>query len=356
MLRSSVLLVKIFLFNQIFSSCRISTPLAAALVLSLFGLGIPGYADPPQRHILIVKSRDNAFYSQTQQGFVDGLKTRGYSTKDAISLDVIALTGDADKDQQIVQEHLHKSSDLIFTLGTDATRAIYDAHPKSSVLFSMILDPVSLGVVKSLAQPGGSFTGTTLLVDPGKQFDALQQADPHIQRIGVLYTADDATSLAFLSQAQQEAKKLNIEIIAKPIQDPKETVRPILEQLAGQVDAFWLILDPASAGSRALRDTLEVAQAHHLPVLGTSAAHAHAGALVALSANLRDLGDVNAEMAVPLLEGTSSAAQMSVRSPRQTILSVNLVAAAALGIKVPYTLLHLADEVIDADTPAQSGK
>jgi len=350
MVRLLILIVKIFLSN------RILTAIAAALILFFFEPGIAGNADPTHRQILIVKSRDNAFYSQTQQGFVDGLKTRGYSTKDSINLDVISLTGDADKDQQIVQEHLHKSSDLIFTLGTDATRAIFDAHPKSSVLFSMILDPVSLGVVKSLSQPGGNFTGTTLLVDPGKQFDALQQADPHIQRIGVLYTADDATSLAFLSQAQEEAKNLSIVIVAKPIQDPKETVRPILEQLAGQVDAFWLILDPASAGSKALRDTLEVAEAHHLPVLGTSAAHAHAGALVALSANLRDLGDVTAEMAVPLLEGTGSADHMSVRSPRQTLLTVNLVTAATLGIKVPYTLLHLADEVIDADTPVQSGK
>ena len=139
-----------------------------------------GHADPAKRHILIVKSRDNTFYSQTQQGFIDGLKTRGYSTKDTINLNVIALTGDAGKDQQIVQDHLHKGTDLIFTLGTDATQAIFDAHPKSPVLFSMILDPVNLGVVKSLAQPGGTFTGTTLLVAPGKQLDTLQSADPHI--------------------------------------------------------------------------------------------------------------------------------------------------------------------------------
>jgi putative ABC transport system substrate-binding protein len=322
------------------------------VVLLGLGSGIPGRADAPRRHVLVVKSRDNVFYSPTLQGFVNGLKARGYG---AIDIDVIALTGDPDKDQQSVREHLQKNNDLIFSLGTDATRALSDAHPKCPVLFSLILDPISLGVVKSLAQPGGNFTGTTLLVDPGKQFDALQQADPQVKRVGVLYTAGDAASLAFLSQAQLEAKNLNMEIVAKPV-SPADTTQPILEQLAGQVDAFWLIVDPASAGAKALAETLDVAQAHHLPVLGTSSAHVRAGALVGLSANLKDLGDVSAEMAVPLLEGTSSPAQMSVRGPRQTTLSVNLVTAEAIGIKVPYSMLHLADEVIDANTPAQTGK
>ena len=344
--QSFVLLVKIF---------QIQLSMMAALILFLPIFGTQGKAGTPRKHVLVIKSRDNAFYSPTLQGFVDGLKSRGYGTNNAVDLEVMALTGDADKDQQSVREHLQKSNDLIFTLGTDATRVLSEAHPKCPVLFSMILDPVSLGVVKSLAQPGGNFTGTTLLVDPGKQFDALQQADPHVQRVGVLYTADDATSRAFLSQAQQEAKNLNIVIVAKPV-SPSDATRPILEQLAGQVDAFWLIVDPASAGSKALGDTLDVAQAHHLPVLGTSNAHVRAGALAALSANLKDLGDVSAEMAVPLLEGTSSPAQMSVRGPRQTTLSVNLVTADAIGIKVPYSMLHLADEVIDANTPAQSGK
>lgn len=332
----------------------------AALALASLSFGTKANADPPQRHVLVIKSRDNAFYSPTLQGFVDGLKKRGYSAKDsskeAIAINVIALTGESDKDQQTVRELLQKNNDLIFTLGTDATRVLSKAQPKCPVLFSMILDPVSLGVVKSLAEPGGNFTGTTLLVDPGKQFDSLQQADPHVQRIGVLYTADDATSIAFLTEAQQEAKSLNIEIIAKPVNLPTDTSRPILEQLAGQVDAFWLIVDPASAGSKALRDTLEVAQAHHLPVLGTSSAQVRASGLLALSANLKDLGDVSAEMAVPLLEGTSSPAKMSVRGPRMTTLSVNLLTADALGIKVPYSVLHLADEVIDANSPTQSDK
>ena len=328
----------------------------AALFLLLLGHGTAGYGDQPRKHILVIKSRDNAFYSLTLQGFVDGLKTRGLGTKDATQLDVISLTGEPDKDQQSVREHLQKSSDLIFTLGTDATRVLSEARPKSPVLFSMILDPVGLGVVKSLAQPGGNFTGTTLLVDPGKQFEALQQADPQVRRVGVLYTADDATSIAFLSEAQQEAKKLNMEIIAKPVTNPKDTARPLLEELSKQVDAFWLIVDPASAGSRALADTLEVAQEHHLPVLGTSSAHVRAGALMALSANLKDLGDASAEMAVPLLEGTSSPAKMSVRGPRQTMLSINLLTADALGVKVPASVLHLADEVTDANTRSQSSK
>ena len=57
--------------------------------------------------------------------------------------------------------------------------------------------------------------------------------------------------------------------------------------------------------------------------------------------------EVTAQMAIPLLQGTATPSTMAVRGPRQTKLSVNLVSAAALGLTVPDSVLHLADEVVD---------
>jgi putative ABC transport system substrate-binding protein len=241
------------------------------------------------------------------------------------------------------------------TLGTDATRAVAAEHPTSPCLFSMILDPVSLGVASSLAAPGGEFTGTTLQVSPGKQLDALQQVDPNVKRVGLLYTDGDPISLAFLAAAAVDAKRLNIQIIAKPVGPGNGESRRVLEELAGQVDAFWLIVDPASVGPQALLDTFQVAKSSRLPVLGTSSANVRDGALVALSANLQDLGDVDAEMAVPLLNGRASPASTPIQGPRQTVLSINLLTAKALGLTVPSSVLELADEVVDSNTAGGSG-
>ena len=299
----------------------------------------------PKRRILIVKSRDIAFYAAAAQGFANGLKSRGYG--DTTDIAVIALSGDKNQDVQTVKAQMQKNNGLIYTLGTDATRVIADAHPTCPCVFSMILDPVSLGVAKSMTQPGGGFTGTTLQISAGKQLDALQQILPQLHKVGLLYTDGDLTSLAFLSAAKQDAARLGIEVVAKAMA-PGADRHAALEDLAGTVNAFWLIADPASAGPRALADTLDAANRHKLPVLGTSSANVHAGALLALSANLQDLGDLDAEMAAPLLDGSSQPGQMSVRGPRQTMLSVNLDAAAALGLTVPGSVLRLADEVVDS--------
>jgi putative ABC transport system substrate-binding protein len=300
-----------------------------------------------KKRILVIKSRDSAFYTPTYAGFVLGLQSRGRLTANASGLTVIVLTGNSSADDKLVKSEVSKDNELIFALGTDATIAVENEHTTTPCLFTMLVDPVSLGLVKSLAQPGGNFTGTSLLVDPGKQLDTLRQVAGDVKRIGVLYTDGDATSLAFLALARQEAQGLGIEIVATPISDYSSTGRESLERLATKVDAFWLIVDPASAGPQPLADTLEIAKKNKLPVLGMSSANVRSGALLSLSADLHDLGDVDAEMACPIIDGSMKPASMPVRGPRQTILSINLNTARDLGKSIPDSVLHLADEVID---------
>jgi len=311
-----------------------------------------GDSSGPRKRILIVKSRDSAFYTPTLNGFVKGLQNRGYYDPSTTDLRIIALTGQSDKDSQIVKTELEKNNSLVFTLGTDATLAVQQAHTIAPCLFSMVLDPVTLGVADSLAHPGLNFTGTTLLVDPGKQLESLLQVASQVKRVGVLYTAGDPTSLAFLALASQEALSLGIQIDSVPITDYSSGGRDSLNTLAGKVDAFWLIVDPNSAGPQPLADTLAIASKNNLPVLGMSSSNVKAGALLALSANLGDLGDVDAEMACPLLDGSVTPALMPVRGPRQTVLSINLNSAKALGKQIPDSVLHLADEVIDSNQGA----
>jgi putative ABC transport system substrate-binding protein len=303
--------------------------------------------NPTTKRILIIKSRDISFYDATLHGFLDGLKARGYYSANGTQSTIIALTGDPVNDSKLVRSELAQNNSLVFTLGTDASVEVQTAHPASPCLFTMILDPVSLGLVKSMAEPGLNFTGTTLLVDPAKQLETFLQVSNAVKKVGVLYTDGNATSLAFLASAKEESTAMNVQILAVPLADYASGGHDALVTLASKVDAFWLIVDPASAGPQALTDTLAVAKQDHLPVLGMSNSNVRDGALLSLSANLKDLGDVDAEMACPLLDGSMTASAMPVRGPRQTLLSINLITAKALGQTVPDSLLHFADEVID---------
>lgn len=318
--------------------------LISAAILVLLIAGQANGQGTARTRILIVKTRDIPFYQPAVDGFEHGLKSQGFDDG-SVDFAVIALTGDSKKDADMVHDRI-RGCKLVYAVGTDAARAVADEQPSMPVLFSMVVDPVRLHLVKSLDEPGGDITGSTLIVNGGKQLDALLQVAPGVHKIGVLYTDGDPTSLAFLDDARQDAARLGVSIVATPLA-AGTSGKSALDQMADQVDAFWLILDPESAGPQATADTLACAAAHHKPVLGVSSASVHSGALLALAADPEDLGEVTAQMAVPLLQGAATPSTMRVRGPRQTKLSINLVAAQALGLNPPDSVLHLADEVID---------
>ena len=333
--------------------CRGPLPLAVLSVALLFAAAFCRADGTPRKRLLVIKTRDIPFYSAAYDGFLHGLKQRGYRSGDKLEIKVVSLNGSPEADGKLVRLQIEKRPDLIVTLGTDATRLVAEQKTNIPVLFSMVLDPVSLGVVKSLDAPGGVFTGTTLMVRPGKQFDALLQSCPMARRIGVLYSDGDPTSAAYLKEAQEDAKRLGIEIRPIAVRAYKAS-KDALNGFADGVDALWLIADPASTGLQEMKDTLDFARVRRLPVLGASSATVRAGALAALSANLADLGDETAEMAIPLLEGTDAPAKMRVRGPRRTQLTINLDVARLLKIALPDALLSLADEVIDSrNEPAE---
>ncbi len=338
--------------NFPFHSARPCPQIAPRLLLLLAVLLLAGGAAAQRpviagrARIVIIKTRDVPFYTAAQQGFVNGLKQRGYRGE-KVEIKTVSLTGNAKSDLALTQEQIRKRPNLLVTLGTDATRLVVEQKSDIPTLFSAVLDPVSMGAAKSLEEPGGVFTGTTLLVSPGKQFDALLQSCPKARRIGVLYTENDSTSLAYLKEAQADAKRLGLEVRAVAVK-PDQASKAALAGMAGAVDALWLIPDPASTGVQEMTDTLEFARVHKLPILGASSATVRAGALTALSANLEDLGDLTAEMAVRILEGTDSPAKMRARGPRRTQLTLNLDVARLLNIALPDALLSLADEVYDS--------
>jgi putative ABC transport system substrate-binding protein len=311
--------------------------------------GVQARRAAPQIRMVVIKSRDIPFYASAVQGLIEGLKSKGYRKGDQLDLKIVALSGKADGDTSLIEAQVASKPDLIVTLGTDATRLTAAQKPAMPVLFCMVLDPVSMGVTKSLENPGSNFTGVTLSVRPGKQLETLLLTAPKVRRIGLLYTDHDPTSMAFLADAVADAKPLNVEIVAIAVPS-SQSARDALKQFStNPPDAIWLLPDLASSAPQPLKETLEYAQAHHIPVLGMSSATVHAGALVALSANVEDQGSSVAEMAVHILAGTETAAQMKVRGPRRTVLTINLVASRQLGIAIPKEQLHQADEVVDVD-------
>ncbi len=330
-----------------YKHCSARRFLALATMLLLFS-GVPATAFEGSRsvaRILVIVSSNSTFYQPAVQGFRDGLNRREVANDMKLSYDVLTLDGSVKSDTTAIERHLRENPNLVCTIGSDAVLDLVSLHSKIPAVFCMILNPVSLGAASSIQKPGGEFTGTTLLVDPGKQLETLQIADPAVKRVGVLYTVGDPTSSAFLSLASTEANALQISLVAKGISSDRD-IESALNSLAGKVDAMWIIADPMSTDSAALGATTRFTHAQNIPMLGLSPVTVAQGALVALSPNYKDLGDVTAEMAATILSGVSTPADMQVRGPRATVLTINIATAANLKLKLPEDLLHLADQVI----------
>ncbi len=319
--------------------------MAVVLLLTVLSLvNNPSEAAGSVAHVLVVVSSNSPFYQPPLQGFEQGLIKREQANELKLNFQQYIITGNKKQDTARLSQLLQAKPVLIATIGSDATLDIAALHPSVPTLFCMILNPVSLGVAHSLHAPGGNFTGTTLLIDPGKQLETLQIADPLVKRVGVLYSPNDPTSASFVAQADMEAKTLGMAVVAEPVSQ-STAPQQALNALKGKVDALWVIADLASTGSSALEATLNFAQKGKLPVLGLSQVTVEQGALLALSPDYQKLGDLTAEMAAAVLSGGMQPANMPVRSPRATVLAINIKTARALQLNLPADLLHLADVV-----------
>lgn len=323
--------------------------LSFCLCISAGSSGLPESAfSGSEVPILLILSSNNPFYTPAQKGFLRGLKQQEQALNIRAKVTTLCLTNSQENDKRMLERALSVHPQLIVTLGTDAAIQIASVHPQVPVLFSLVLNPMALGVVKSLDTPNTNFSGTTLLVSPGKQLETLLEVDPQVSRLGVIYTGGDPVSSAFLKAANEDAKRLHVQLVTVVVKENMPT-EMALEAFDGKVDALWTIADPASSGAQAFQATLTYANTHNLPVLGLSSGMVHAGALLALSPDLEDEGALTAEMAGSILSGAQKIEQMRVRGPRRVLLCINVAVARALKIKVPEDVLHLADEVVDTE-------
>ena len=125
---------------------RVTLLLIFVACLSIFASMRAQAAKP---RVLIVKTRDSAFYNPMAEGILAGLKMRGFRAGEQIDLTVIALVGKADEDTKQVHGQMSKRTDLVLAIGTDAALLVAKEKTDIPALFGMILDPVSMGLVKS---------------------------------------------------------------------------------------------------------------------------------------------------------------------------------------------------------------
>ena len=235
--------------------------------------------------------------------------------------------------------------DIVVTAGSEAALAAKQATRSIPIVTATGADPVELGLVVSLARPGGNITGVTSIQSElaGKRLEILKELVPRASRVAVLWDLDNHASALSLRDAESGAKSLGILIQSVGVRSPKDFDAAFSAIRQARAGAVILVASPAFMGDRQRLAGLAVA--HRLPMIVGSKEYAEAGGLMSYGTDYPDLFRRAAAFVDKILKGAKPG-DLPVEQPTTFELVVNLKTAKALGLTIPQSLLRRADEVI----------
>ena len=236
--------------------------------------------------------------------------------------------------------------DVIVTISTPAALAAKQATSTIPIVMSGSSDPVELGLVTSLAHPGGNVTGLTN--NPGTGFVAkliqlLKEAAPAVSRVGVLRDSTNRAEADTFRAAQAAATAIGMTAVDGDVHD----AAAIPEVLAAVVraGANGLYVGPSALNGKQSKLIADFTLANRLPAIFGDKEFVSAGGLMSYWTDWSDLRRRSAVYVIQILEGAKPA-DLPVEQPTKFELVINLKTAQALGLTMPQSLLDRADEKI----------
>jgi putative ABC transport system substrate-binding protein len=237
--------------------------------------------------------------------------------------------------------------DVIMAGGTPQAVAATHATGTIPIVFTAA-DPVTDGLVTSLARPGGNVTGLSILAPElvGKRLELLKQAVPGAGRVALLWQPGaygERTEKDILNGAEVAARTLGMRLQAVEVRDAADFDRAFSHMTRARTVALTVLGTTMFFNER--RRLADLAVKNRLPAVYSTKEFVDAGGLMAYGANLADLFRRAASYVDKILKGAKPG-DLPVEQPTKFELVINLKTAKALGLTIPPSLLGRADEVI----------
>jgi putative ABC transport system substrate-binding protein len=284
--------------------------------------------------ILVIKSKEIPHYTAALNGFTKTLKSRNIVPR-IIEYDLINMETSAG----ILRTAKKERPDLVFTLGTTATRFAKKEIQNLPIIYAMVLDPAA----SNLAVSSDNVAGVALDIPIKTQFELLETLTPRPQRIGVLYHPAETGDV--ITEAAEVARNMQMELIAKPVYLGSEVPAALDELSRNGIDCLWSVSDSTVFNSfKSVQHIILYALHRRIPFMGISSSFVRSGALLALSCDPEDNGAQAGELAARVLSG-ESVEDLGTTLPRKTFLSLNLKVAKQIGVSVGKDTVAAAKEV-----------
>jgi putative ABC transport system substrate-binding protein len=322
------------------------TALCCAAMAQVFAGG--GQAQPSaqagtqQVRVGISKIMAHPALDACEQGIQDQLKARGFNAV----FDLQSANGDMSTAAQIATKFKSDKVDVAVGIATPTAVALANAIKDVPVVFSAVTDPVSAGLVSSLAHGDGNVTGMSDAI-PTADHIAMFKEIAGIKTLGYIYTGSEANSLAALELVEAACKQNGITLVSQAINTSAD-IRQASQAIVNRVDGIYMTTD--NTVFSAVAAIIQVFGDAKKPIFaGDVTGVKEGGCLIASGFNYYKAGIATGNIVADLLEG-KKAADIPVKfltEPSESDLMFDLDNAKALGITIPQKYLSQANLILE---------
>jgi ABC-type uncharacterized transport system substrate-binding protein len=276
--------------------------------------------------------------------FADGLRERGHVEGKNVVVEYLWAEGRPERFAEMAADLVRRQVDVIVASSQAPALAAKRATQTIPIVMVNTTDPVEVGLVASLARPGGNVTGLSQQLTPdirAKQLQLLKEALPKLSRVAVLRSPTTTVGLREYETAGQ-ALALRVEFIE--IRGADDLGRAFAAMARDRVDALLVPGDTLLFTER--QRVAALARERRLPGIYSLREFTEAGGLMSYSARISEQFRRAAVYVDKILRGAKPA-DLPVESPSQYELVINLKTAKALGLTIPQPLLIRADQLIE---------
>jgi ABC-type uncharacterized transport system substrate-binding protein len=275
----------------------------------------------------------------------DGLRELGYTEGVQITFDCRSAEGNYNRLPELTRELIQANPHVIVAAAAPASLAAKAATATLPIVSVYTADPVGLGLVSSLARPGGNVTGVSALATDyvAKSLQLLKETAPRATRIGVLGHGPNPTFDSYRRELETAGAALGLRLQFRKMVSAVGIESDVAALAGTGVSAVLVMHQPFTFVNRVR--LVEALGQRRLPGMFGSREAVEAGGLISYSVGLAEVFRRSAVYVDKILKGAKPG-DLPVEQPTKFELVINLKAAKALGLTIPQSLLLRADEVI----------
>jgi putative ABC transport system substrate-binding protein len=321
---------------------KVLVSLLATLMLSSL---YPVHAQQPGKVPRIGFLTSGAARRDSSEAFRQGLGELGYVEGKNVLIEYRYTEGGSQPLSELAEELVRLNVDVIVTIATEPSLAAQRATKTIPIVMGGGGDPVGVGLVASLARPGGNITGvTTTSVDlSAKRLELLKELTPKISPVAVLWIPTATGNKLQMKETEAAAYSLELHLQPAGVEGPNDFESAFSAINRGKARSLIVLGSPMFASHRAR--IVDLVAKSRLPAIYPTSVYVDAGGLMSYGNNLNVVYRRAAVYVDKILKGAKPA-DLPVERPMKFELVINLKTAKQIGLTIPGSVLYRVDRVI----------